>query len=99
MTEHFPGDGIISRYKGYGTAGRRVDGNLFAAMAAVHAAKMYVNDNSFPVMIEATTFRQGHHTSDDLTRYRNDVKARTHHDVGDRFVRMSSFLEDYEILR
>lgn len=99
VTEQFAGDGVISRCKGYGMAGLRVDGNdIFAVCAAVHAAKMYALENSSPVMIEAMTYRQGHHsTSDDSTRYRTDGEVRAH-DLGDPFLRISSFLRDYEIL-
>ncbi|KAI2507558.1 Dehydrogenase E1 component [Fragilaria crotonensis] len=99
VTEQFAGDGVISRCKGYGMAGLRVDGNdLFAVCAAVHAAKMYALENSSPVMIEAMTYRQGHHsTSDDSTRYRTDGEVRAH-DLGDPFLRISSFLRDYGIL-
>jgi 2-oxoisovalerate dehydrogenase E1 component alpha subunit len=99
VTEQYAGDGIISRCKGYGMAGLRVDGNdLFAVSAAVHAAKMYAMENSSPVMIEAMTYRHGHHsTSDDSSRYRNEGEVQSR-DVGDPFVRMSSFLSDYGIL-
>ena len=101
VSEQFAGDGIISRCKGYGMAGIRVDGNdLFAVSAAVHAAKVYALENSAPVMIEAMTYRQGHHsTSDDSTRYRGEnVETLAAHDVGDPFSRMSLFLQNYGIL-
>ena len=78
-------------------AGIRVDGNdLLAVCSAVHAAKAYAVQNSSPVMIEAMTYRQGHHsTSDDSTRYRNDGEVRTHTDVGDPFLRIHAFLRQY----
>lgn len=97
VTEQYAGDGIISRCRGYGMAGVRVDGNdLFAVCAAVQAAKEYAVENSSPVMIEAMTYRQGHHsTSDDSTRYRNDGEVRAYTDVGDPFLRISAFLRNY----
>ena len=100
VTEQYAGDGIISRCKGYGMAGLRVDGNdLLAVSAAVHAAKKYALENSAPVMIEAMTYRQGHHsTSDDSSRYRNDGEHRAHTDVGDPFLRITAFLRDYGVL-
>jgi 2-oxoisovalerate dehydrogenase E1 component alpha subunit len=100
VTEQYAGDGIISRCRGYGMAGLRVDGNdLFAVCAAVQAAKVYALENSSPVMIEAMTYRQGHHsTSDDSTRYRNDGEVRAYIDLGDPFLRINAFLRNYGVI-
>jgi 2-oxoisovalerate dehydrogenase E1 component alpha subunit len=92
--EQYAGDGIVSRAPGYGMAGMRVDGNdIFAVSAAVKAAKDYALANSAPVLIEAMTYRQGHHsTSDDSTRYRNVKDAQQLADFGDPVKRLESFL-------
>jgi len=99
-TEQYAGDGIISRCRGYGMAGIRVDGNdMLAVSAAVHAAKAYAIENSAPVMIEAMTYRQGHHsTSDDSLRYRSEEEVRGHANHGDPLQRMTSFLNAYGML-
>jgi len=64
-------DGVIGRALGYGMAAIRVDGNdLFAVHSATKSAREYAVQSSHPVMIEAMTYRQGHHsTSDDFTRF------------------------------
>lgn len=51
----------------------RVDGNdVFAVYQAVKAAREIALNQSCPVLIEALTYRVGHHsTSDDSTKYRN----------------------------
>lgn len=100
VTEQYAGDGIISRCKGYGMAGIRVDGNdLLAVSAAVQAAKAYATENSAPVMIEAMTYRQGHHsTSDDSLRYRSEKEVLSHASHGDPLERMTSFLTNYGVL-
>lgn len=51
----------------------RVDGNdVFAVYEAVKAARVIALHGSCPVLIEALTYRVGHHsTSDDSTKYRN----------------------------
>lgn len=60
--EQFAGDGVISRASGYGMAAIRVDGNdVFAVNAAVREAREYAIENSAPVLIEAMSYRQGHH--------------------------------------
>jgi len=53
----------------------RVDGNdLFAVYNATLAARNLALDNK-PVMIEAMTYRLGHHsTSDDSTAYRCEAE-------------------------
>jgi len=47
-------------------------------------------------MIEAMTYRQGHHsTSDDSSRYRDGEEVRLATDVSDPIVRLDRFLERY----
>lgn len=71
--EQYRGDGIASRAAGYGMAVIRVDGNdLFAVHQATRDARAYALKNDKPVLIEAMSYRGGHHsTSDDSTRYRS----------------------------
>mmetsp|Transcript_100521 Transcript_100521/g.287909 ORF Transcript_100521/g.287909 Transcript_100521/m.287909 type:complete len:173 (+) Transcript_100521:1133-1651(+) len=68
--EQYRGDGIASRAVGYGMHAIRVDGNDMAAVyAATKAARELAISNSCPVLIEAMTYRVGHHsTSDDSSR-------------------------------
>ena len=74
--EQYRGDGIASRAHGYGIAAIRVDGNdLLAVYEATRAAREYAVRESKPVLVEAMTYRGGHHsTSDDSTRYRSTTE-------------------------
>ncbi len=64
---------MASRGAGYGMATLRVDGNdLFAVYNATKEARNIAIKESRPVLIEAMTYRLGHHsTSDDSTAYRS----------------------------
>ncbi len=64
---------MASRGPGYGIVTIRVDGNdLFAVYNATRAAREIAVTQSRPVLIEAMTYRLGHHsTSDDSTAYRS----------------------------
>jgi 2-oxoisovalerate dehydrogenase E1 component alpha subunit len=97
VEDQYAGDGIISRAPGYGMAGIRVDGNdIFAVHAAVAQARMVALETSAPVMIEAMTYRQGHHsTSDDSSRYRAVDEVTSAQDVTDPILRMDRFLRQY----
>lgn len=72
-TEQYKGDGIASRGSGYGMMTVRVDGNdVFATYNATKAAREICVKESRPVLIEAMTYRLGHHsTSDDSSAYRS----------------------------
>lgn len=71
--EQYRGDGIAGRAAGYGIPAIKVDGNDIAAV--YHATKMareFVCKNNKPIVVEALTYRKGHHsTSDDSTAYRS----------------------------
>lgn len=97
VKDQYAGDGIISRAPGYGMAGIRVDGNdIFAVHAAVQAARAYAVQTSSPVMIEAMTYRQGHHsTSDDSARYRAAEEVQVATNVSDPTVRLDLFLRRF----
>eukprot|EP00924_Labyrinthula_sp_SR-Ha-C_P001663 augustus_masked-scaffold_18-processed-gene-5.12-mRNA-1 protein AED:0.02 eAED:0.02 QI:0/-1/0/1/-1/1/1/0/449 len=93
-SEQFKGDGIVSRAIGYGMASIRVDGNCVLAMKeATKQARQYIVENSKPVLLEAMSYRQGHHsTSDDSTRYR-DLEEIEHFRMNYHpITRFSSFL-------
>jgi 2-oxoisovalerate dehydrogenase E1 component alpha subunit len=71
--EQYRGDGIACRGVAYGMHSIRVDGNDFFALyeATQEARRIAVEGN--PVLIEAMTYRIGHHsTSDQASRYRED---------------------------
>ena len=71
--EQYRGDGIAGKGVGYGIHTIRLDGNdPFAVFNGVAAARTIAADQSAPVLIEAMTYRLGHHsTSDDSTAYRS----------------------------
>lgn len=71
-SEQYRGDGIAARGIAYGIPTIRVDGNdLLAVHDATAAARELALSKNTPVVIEAMTYRGGHHsTSDDSTRYR-----------------------------
>ncbi|GAB1601497.1 2-oxoisovalerate dehydrogenase subunit alpha, mitochondrial-like [Argonauta hians] len=71
--DQYRGDGIASRGPGYGMATIRVDGNdVFAVYNATKAARNVCLNEMRPVLIEAMTYRIGHHsTSDDSSAYRS----------------------------
>jgi 2-oxoisovalerate dehydrogenase E1 component alpha subunit len=71
--DQYRGDGIASRGPGYGIHTLRVDGNdVLAVHEATRMARAYALRENKPVLIEAMSYRGGHHsTSDDSTRYRD----------------------------
>lgn len=78
VLEQYRGDGIASRGVGYGIETVRVDGNdLWAVREATKRAReMALQDGGRPVLIEALTYRVGHHsTSDDSFAYRAKVEV------------------------
>ncbi|ESW09502.1 hypothetical protein PHAVU_009G132900 [Phaseolus vulgaris] len=72
VEEQFRSDGVVVKGKAYGIWGIRVDGNdALAVYSAVHTAREIAIREKRPVLIEALTYRVGHHsTSDDSTKYR-----------------------------
>jgi len=97
VQDQYAGDGIVSRGPAYGMASIRVDGNdIFAVHAAVREARAYALHHSAPVLIEAMTYRQGHHsTSDDSSRYRDTKELQSISDTADPLKRLSAFLEEH----
>jgi 2-oxoisovalerate dehydrogenase E1 component alpha subunit len=70
--EQYTGDGIAGRGSAYGMPSIRVDGgDVIAMYHATKLAREYIQKNQSPVLIEAMSYRTGHHsTSDDSSRYR-----------------------------
>ncbi|XP_010260451.1 PREDICTED: 2-oxoisovalerate dehydrogenase subunit alpha 2, mitochondrial-like isoform X2 [Nelumbo nucifera] len=71
-SEQFRSDGIVVRGQAYGVRSIRVDGNdALAVYTAVQTAREMAISEHRPILIEALTYRVGHHsTSDDSTKYR-----------------------------
>ncbi|KAL4854263.1 2-oxoisovalerate dehydrogenase subunit alpha 2 [Chlorella vulgaris] len=71
-TDQYRGDGIAGRGPGYGMASLRVDGgDARAVYNATAAARKIAVEQQVPVLVEAMSYRSGHHsTSDDSSRYR-----------------------------
>ncbi|KAG7982929.1 hypothetical protein I3843_04G078100 [Carya illinoinensis] len=71
-TDQFRSDGVVVKGRGYGIRSIRVDGNdALAIYSSVHAAREMAISEQRPILIEALTYRVGHHsTSDDSTKYR-----------------------------
>ncbi|KAK1413449.1 hypothetical protein QVD17_35222 [Tagetes erecta] len=72
ISDQLRGDGIVVRGNAYGIPSIRVDGNdALAVYSAVYEARKLAIEKQTPVLIEALTYRAGHHsTSDDSTKYR-----------------------------
>ncbi|KAJ6663535.1 hypothetical protein lerEdw1_009614 [Lerista edwardsae] len=72
-SEQYRGDGIAARGPGYGIHSIRVDGNdVFAVYNATKEARRRALAENQPFLIEAMTYRIGHHsTSDDSSAYRS----------------------------
>ncbi|XP_065559795.1 2-oxoisovalerate dehydrogenase subunit alpha, mitochondrial-like [Artemia franciscana] len=76
--EQYKGDGVAGRGPAYGIHTIRVDGNdVFAVYNATKAARDICASENKPVLLEAMTYRLGHHsTSDDSTAYRSVDEVR-----------------------
>ncbi|XVE55242.1 hypothetical protein DITRI_Ditri03aG0143500 [Diplodiscus trichospermus] len=72
VSEQFRSDGIVVKGRAYGIRSIRVDGNdALAVYSAVSAAREMAINEQRPILVEALTYRVGHHsTSDDSTKYR-----------------------------
>ena len=95
VKDQYRGDGIISRASGYGIHAIRVDGNdLLAVRMATIEARRLALEKSCPVLIEAMTYRGGHHsTSDDSTRYRSINEIKHWQDNYDPILRFRNYLQ------
>lgn len=93
--DQYRGDGVASRGPGYGVATVRVDGNdTLAVYNAVRAARSLAAEEFKPVLIEAMTYRIGHHsTSDDSTAYRSVDEVRKWHQKDHPNTRLRMYME------
>jgi len=78
VSEQYRGDGIAVRGPAYGMSTIRVDGNdVLAVYNATQKAREIAATENKPVLIEAMTYRIGHHsTSDDSSAYRSVDEVR-----------------------
>lgn len=94
--DQYRGDGIASRGIGYGIPAIRFDGNdLFAVYNATSAARKLSVEQQRPVVLEAMTYRVGHHsTSDDSTAYRSVDEVKHWDTVDTPINRIRSYLAE-----
>ncbi|KAL8481893.1 hypothetical protein ACS0TY_028147 [Phlomoides rotata] len=72
-SEQFRSDGVVVKGQAYGIRSIRVDGNdALAVYSATCSAREMIIHEQKPILVEALTYRVGHHsTSDDSTKYRS----------------------------
>nr|CAG8486091.1 5437_t:CDS:2 [Entrophospora candida]CAG8547292.1 8679_t:CDS:2 [Entrophospora candida] len=95
VSEQYKGDGIASRGIGYGIDTIRVDGNdVWAVYNVTKAARRLAIEEHRPVLIEAMSYRVGHHsTSDDSTAYRSKEEVEDWKRFDNPIVRFRKWLE------
>lgn len=93
--EQYRGDGIAGRGPAYGMPAIRVDGNdVLAIHNATKHARQIALEQSRPVMVEAMTYRVGHHsTSDDSSAYRSASEVKYWKEIDSPINRLRSYLE------
>ncbi|KAF9018538.1 branched-chain alpha-keto acid dehydrogenase E1-alpha subunit [Hymenopellis radicata] len=93
--EQYYGDGIASRGPGYGIDTIRVDGNdVLAVMSAVREGRRRALEQGRAVLIEAMTYRVGHHsTSDDSYAYRARSEVEDRKRIDNPIARFKLYLE------
>ncbi|KAH7105414.1 branched-chain alpha-keto acid dehydrogenase E1-alpha subunit [Auriculariales sp. MPI-PUGE-AT-0066] len=92
--EQYHGDGLASRGPGYGIDTVRVDGNdVLAVYGAVKEARRRSLEQGRGVLVEAMTYRVGHHsTSDDSFAYRSRAEVEDRKKIDNPHVRLRSYL-------
>ncbi|XP_023240798.1 2-oxoisovalerate dehydrogenase subunit alpha, mitochondrial-like [Centruroides sculpturatus] len=92
--EQYRGDGIAARGPGYGIASIRVDGNdTLGVYNVTKAARQLAVEEKRPVLVEAMTYRIGHHsTSDDSTAYRSVDEVRFWHQKDHPISRLRNYM-------
>ena len=95
--DQYGGQGIAERGVGYGMPAIRVDGNdALAVYLATKAARDHIISTPGPVLLEAMTYRRGHHsTSDDSTRYRTEAELKHFETVDNPILRFYKFLSTH----
>jgi len=96
VKEQYRGDGIAAQGPSYGMPTIRVDGNdMLALYNATRKARDICINQHRPVMIEAMTYRVGHHsTSDDSSAYRSMNEVKYWKDIDSPINRLRSYLEN-----
>mmetsp|Transcript_42221 Transcript_42221/g.99070 ORF Transcript_42221/g.99070 Transcript_42221/m.99070 type:complete len:470 (-) Transcript_42221:92-1501(-) len=95
IAEQYKGDGIAVRGVSYNIHTVRCDGNdIWAVNKAMAAARKIAVDKQEPVLVEAMTYRGGHHsTSDDSSRYRGTEEVSSWTNTNNPLARMRLWLE------
>ncbi|KAG9315736.1 thiamine diphosphate-binding protein [Chiua virens] len=93
--EQFYGDGIAARGPGYGIDTIRVDGNdILAVFNAVKEARRRCLESGRAALVEAMTYRIGHHsTSDDSFAYRGRQEVENWKKIDNPITRFRLFME------
>ncbi|KAG6333303.1 hypothetical protein ID866_5790 [Astraeus odoratus] len=93
--EQYYGDGIAARGPGYGVDTVRVDGNdVLAVMDAVKEARRRCLESGRAVLVEAMTYRVGHHsTSDDSFAYRGRQEVENMKKIDNPITRFRLYME------
>ncbi|BEJ12227.1 hypothetical protein CspHIS471_0206870 [Cutaneotrichosporon sp. HIS471] len=96
VVDQYAGDGIASRGPAYGLDTIRVDGNdALAVLSAVREARRRAVEGKKGVLVEAMTYRIGHHsTSDDSSKYRPAEEVQEWSVVDNPIARMRAWLVD-----
>ncbi|KAF2364995.1 Dehydrogenase E1 component [Trinorchestia longiramus] len=94
--EQYRGDGVAARGPSYGIATVRVDGNdVLAVYNVTRAARQIAVSENRPVLIEAMTYRIGHHsTSDDSSAYRSVDEVRHWDSTQHPIARLRTYMTD-----
>ncbi|CAD5112562.1 DgyrCDS1771 [Dimorphilus gyrociliatus] len=94
-SDQYRGDGIAARGPGYGIPTLRVDGNdVWAVYNAVREARNLAISQNRPCLIEAMTYRIGHHsTSDDSQAYRSVDEVHFWHSEDHPIQRLRWYME------
>jgi 2-oxoisovalerate dehydrogenase E1 component alpha subunit len=100
VESQYRGDGIAARGIAYGMHTIRVDGNdIWAVYEATMAARKIASGEdgtgvTKPVLVEAMTYRESHHsTSDDSTRYRSTEEIADWRSRSNPVKRLRAYLE------
>lgn len=95
--EQYAGDGIAGRGPGYGMLTGRVDGNdPLAVYRMCREARRIALTDKRPVLIEALTYRLGHHsTSDDSSAYRPVEETKFWQELDHPITRLRMLLTKY----
>ncbi|KAK3925890.1 2-oxoisovalerate dehydrogenase subunit alpha, mitochondrial [Frankliniella fusca] len=93
--EQYRGDGVAGRGPAFGITAIRVDGNdVFAVYNATKAACSLAVQQNKPVIIEAMTYRVGHHsTSDDSSAYRSVEEVKLWDSTDQPIARLRKYME------